>query len=960
MSFSNSGGGAIALPSPTHAHQMDVTSAVRSLRRSISRSPSKFLSRTSSQSSDGSQQATPTRESPCRRVASTPQLQLQSQQHNSFHVHSAPPATLLMRPSTPHQLPPQTPSAQSHPGWRSQALSQSPSLSPFRSNLRLSVRSAKSSKTSTPSRPLARARASPKSPLKRPLYNAFDSSNTNQASTTSPLRCSGQENTKVTNPSPALRRSTDKSSRHSLHLDISGSTQFEFLTALDASSDCRMVPAAGALKRSDAIMNLEHPTQGSPVAKRRSLHGISSLGSAEDLNIFTSNMKNQPAFEIHEDSNPEYELATSDGSSHLDALQSPTPSASNVPKRSSSLRKSTLQQRHGDRTSFGRRTGEKHLAQLSADTFTPVRLRPRLSTEHFIPLPESRESCLFSATQHQMETKCHQPHPLSKTLTTSSSGGSLEEEKPVYGPTKVVETSKPHPFSRSLPLDVSRPTHRPDNDLPRTVATPNHASQLWIPAFNSTGLISKVNRHPEDEMDKKAPDTPCKKSASPFATFPPLFGSALKKTNKSRNSFSGIAATFNPTHRPTPTSLGGSGKGLSIFQPRNTRRGSILSLDGDELKMVGDPGEVPVSSDSREPPTPTKNIAPSSTNPGEESLASPTANRSIDAPLSAVRSSSRKESRKSRHNCMTGLQGSSDCLVSPDMARAVDSNRETDLVSLQRFPVGHSDTLEESQLQTLPETSVPSETSRNVFAKLDSVTAASPVDGPKTPQTPHERFLPLGTSRLSISQANESWAENGMLPPATPNADRDFRSSTSIFVTPVNCRNRTVDIDASLYSKFDEVEQIGTGEFSTVYRVKLKYSSAFNSGTTTPGFDPAVGSPHGSTYAVKKSKRAYVGQLDRENKLREVKILQSLSHAEHVVHYVDSWEHNYHLYIQTEFCEEGTLDKFLGKVGHTGRLEDFRIYKILLDLCLVRRDFHWSACAQHSETNCVAGTPRDS
>ncbi|KAG6041752.1 hypothetical protein E4U41_002179 [Claviceps citrina] len=48
MSFSN-GGGTLALPSPTHAHHMDVTSAVRSLRRSISRSPSKFLSRTNSQ-----------------------------------------------------------------------------------------------------------------------------------------------------------------------------------------------------------------------------------------------------------------------------------------------------------------------------------------------------------------------------------------------------------------------------------------------------------------------------------------------------------------------------------------------------------------------------------------------------------------------------------------------------------------------------------------------------------------------------------------------------------------------------------------------------------------------------------------------------------------------------------------------------------------------------------------------
>jgi mitosis inhibitor protein kinase SWE1 len=53
------------------------------------------------------------------------------------------------------------------------------------------------------------------------------------------------------------------------------------------------------------------------------------------------------------------------------------------------------------------------------------------------------------------------------------------------------------------------------------------------------------------------------------------------------------------------------------------------------------------------------------------------------------------------------------------------------------------------------------------------------------------------------------------------------------------------------------------------------------------------------------------------------------------VQYIDDWEHNFHLYIQTEFCEEGTLDKFLANIGQVGRLDDFRIYKILQDLCLV-------------------------
>lgn len=175
-----------------------------------------------------------------------------------------------------------------------------------------------------------------------------------------------------------------------------------------------------------------------------------------------------------------------------------------------------------------------------------------------------------------------------------------------------------------------------------------------------------------------------------------------------------------------------------------------------------------------------------------------------------------------------------------------------------------------------------------------------------------------------------------MPPPVTPTAGRDFRSSTSIFVTPVNARTSSLDIDASLYSRFDKVEQVGKGEFSTVYRVtKLEHANAFSLGNVTPSNGSSRSPAKGQVFAVKKSRHSYHGPKDRETKLREVRILQALTHAEHVVQYVDDWEHNFHLYIQTEFCEEGTLDKFLGNIGRDGRLDDFRIFKILQDLCLV-------------------------
>ncbi|KAI7530257.1 kinase-like protein [Hortaea werneckii] len=54
--------------------------------------------------------------------------------------------------------------------------------------------------------------------------------------------------------------------------------------------------------------------------------------------------------------------------------------------------------------------------------------------------------------------------------------------------------------------------------------------------------------------------------------------------------------------------------------------------------------------------------------------------------------------------------------------------------------------------------------------------------------------------------------------------------------------------------------------------------------------------------------------------------------AEHIVELVDDWESKNHLYIQTEFCENGNLKDFLFNTGFKGRLDDFRIWKILVEL----------------------------
>jgi mitosis inhibitor protein kinase SWE1 len=74
-------------------------------------------------------------------------------------------------------------------------------------------------------------------------------------------------------------------------------------------------------------MNLDHPNQGSPVAKRRSMHGIATLGNTDGMSIFGSNTTSSQSFDIHEDPASEYELSGTPGSLNRDVPASPSSSA---------------------------------------------------------------------------------------------------------------------------------------------------------------------------------------------------------------------------------------------------------------------------------------------------------------------------------------------------------------------------------------------------------------------------------------------------------------------------------------------------------------------------------------------------------------------------------------------------------------------------------------------------------
>lgn len=145
------------------------------------------------------------------------------------------------------------------------------------------------------------------------------------------------------------------------------------------------------------------------------------------------------------------------------------------------------------------------------------------------------------------------------------------------------------------------------------------------------------------------------------------------------------------------------------------------------------------------------------------------------------------------------------------------------------------------------------------------------------------------------------------------------------------------DVDPSLTSRFENVELIGTGEFSQVFRVSQPRGEASSSVFSLPPTEPtSPDSLPNRVWAVKKAKQPYSGLRDRERRIREVDVLKVMANSDHIISFMDSWEDGGHLYIQTELCEEGSLDTFLAEVGLKARLDDFRIWKILLELAMVR------------------------
>ncbi|SPQ20948.1 2d7a988d-562e-4f05-9ff3-fd375f5027af [Thermothielavioides terrestris] len=727
-----------------------------------------------------------------------------------------------------------------------------------------------------------------------------------------------------------------------MHLDISGSTKNGISKFLEMNNEPFPAISVSPLKRSDADDSLGSTSFGSPVAKRRSLHGIANFGSETTAAEKQSHAPPQ-SFNLHEDVNHEYELTGSAASPFRDSLASPTPSA--LPKRTSSLRRSALQQRYGEnRSSLGRRAGEKQLAQFSAEPASPsAGSRPRLSLDQYVP-PDERE--VASAQDHLIQRPANQPHPLSRTLTQSSSGSSLPDESPTHEPSAPMSNRRRAllNLSKSLPPGAQRPVN-----VSETTETPQYKQAKPLQAaFTSTGLVSKMSLNREGGPQQPGakvpimPDTPCKKQPYNSATFPPGSGSGGRR---SRISLGSPSTPFSFVAAPVRGNLFGTQdkSGSLLFQKvasSHTRKGSMLSLDGDEL-----PGVL-----EELPPTPTKNLFFKSIASQVEGAQTPGDSRSFAARAPLFRLGTNP--RTSRVDPASGspqVVSSTDEQVGQGSRAVDDSARPSTPFSSDSPSLGFSFTsLAGSHTHPVPFTTpAPARTSPLFFATVndvpgrcggtDAAAAQSPLNmeigSPHTPQDAAESPMALpDPSGLSISKP-QGWNAKSLGTPATPSNSQTRQLSSSFAdrrasITPQN-GNGPGDADESLLARFDKSEVIGKGEFSQVYRVvksgaPASIMTAFSTTPRTPS------SPvQDRVYAVKKLRIPSLNIRGRQAKLQEVAILQALRHSSKVIQFIDSWESDGHLYIQTEYCAEGSLDVFLQTVGGAGRLDDFRIWKIL-------------------------------
>jgi mitosis inhibitor protein kinase SWE1 len=695
----------------------------------------------------------------------------------------------------------------------------------------------------------------------------------------------GEENMPVRKSSLDFWDSSDNT-----HFDIDDKPiKFEFARSQNSNlnANCFNPPQASPLKRRETNTGFDSANNGTPNPKRRSLHA--GLPSGAEMNLFDSPAPRPSAEMLSQVQDNDFAINFS-SPNHMASTQSPrrTP----APRR-------TVSQRANATASRPKQNMDGDFAK---PLFAASKSRQRMSLDGASLYPAATPETPFARpapSQLHLRGGAGNPtrHPLANQMTVSPSMSNFGDESPQPAPYPSMATPRVPNFSKSLPIGASRPTQDNEESDAPPFATPFLEKKgLALPQAvpqSTGGLQSKKHRNVEElSTNFRVPDTPTKASdASKRNSYPPSAGCSPMPHRRSTMLF-GVSTQSRPEFGTPSTPFGAHppqvsnesiGKGASIFGSLGSahqRRGSFLSFDGDgdvDLDVdVDDNSNSPIGKHMTDSQSSADDMPPTPTKHNDGS-----GRRS-------------KESSLRRRTFRSRVSVDSSTFAAPD-SRGID------------IPAA-------SALHNVSESGI-------------------------SPRTPNESIPILDASKLSISgnrresmpfnsSFGSSFGSSSLQPPMTPTAIRDgtqfFTNAQTAVPTFGVTKN---DVDPSLTERFHNVAPLheGGGAFSDVFKVSrpLKQNS------------PHPSPPGSQFWVVKKSKKQFRGHLDRERQLREVKILQALRDSEYIVRYADHWEFNERLYIQTEYCEEGNLKTFLDKNGYHDRLDDFRIWKLLLDLSTV-------------------------
>jgi mitosis inhibitor protein kinase SWE1 len=662
--------------------------------------------------------------------------------------------------------------------------------------------------------------------------------------------------------------------------------KFEFARSQPMSSNapganCFNPTQPSPLKRRETNTGFDSASINTPNPKRRSLHA--GLPSGAELNLFEC-----PARRLSAEMPPQ----TQDNDFGINFSSPNHMATTQSPRRTPSLRRAASQRTTAAATPRPRQAMDGDFVK---PLFAASKSRQRMSLDGSSLYASTTQESPFARpapTQPHMRGGAGSTtrHPLSNQVNVSSSSSNLGDESPRPEPYPAMSTPRVPNFSKSLPIGAARPPQ--DNEQPGDppFATPfavklGHLRAPQVPQ-STGGLQSKKHRNIEEMATTfRVPDTPTKANdASKRASYPPSAGASPMPHRRATMLF-GVPAQKRPefgtpstpfSAHPPKVSDGSFGKGVSIFgsaSGSHQRRGSFVSVDEDGDTEVDDNSNSPLGKHMAASMSSTDDSPPTPTKPSDGS-----GRRSKESSLR------RRTFARSRASV------SNDTFVGPE-PQGID----------------------------IPAAS----------AALDVIPSGL------SPRTPNESFMPPDPSNLSISghrrgshSFNSSTGSSFFQPPMTPTGARDqpqfFASAHPAIPTIGLTKN---DVDPALLERFHDVKKLddGVGNFSEVFKVSRPIKQC----------SPHTSPPGSGVWVIKKSKKQYGGTRDRERRLQEVEILRALRNSDRVVRYEDHFEVNNHLYIQTEYCDNGNLARFLMDEGYNGRLDDFRIWKLLLDLSIV-------------------------